>query len=401
MNLLEPIVAWQAEIAAIRRDLHAHPELSYEEHRTADVVATQLEAWGIPTHRGLAGTGVVGIIKGRTDNGRAVGLRADMDALPMQENNTFEHASRTPGKMHACGHDGHTAMLLAAARFLADQRDFDGTVYVIFQPAEENGGGAKRMVDDGLFEKFPMEAVFGMHNWPGMKVGTFGLTSGPIMASSNEFIITISGKGTHAGMPNLGVDPVMTAVQLAQSLQTIITRNRNPLDAAVLSITQIHTGSADNVVPTEAVMRGTVRTFTLETLDLIERRMRTIIEHTCAAMDCTVEFVFARNYPPTINHPAQAAFCAEVMRGLVGAENVNADVQPTMGAEDFAFMLQVKEGAYVWIGNGEGGHRDSGHGLGPCMLHNGSYDFNDDLLPLGGSYWVEVARQWLGREQPR
>ncbi|OWT72686.1 MULTISPECIES: M20 aminoacylase family protein [unclassified Achromobacter] len=399
MNLLEPIIAWQAEIAAIRRDLHAHPELAYEEHRTADVVAAQLEAWGIPTHRGLAGTGVVGTIKGRSDNGRAVGLRADMDALPMQETNTFEHASRTPGKMHACGHDGHTAMLLAAARYLADQRNFDGTVYVIFQPAEENGGGAKRMVDDGLFEKFPMEAVFGMHNWPGMKVGTFGLTSGPIMASSNEFIINITGKGTHAGMPNLGVDPVMTAVQVAQSLQTIITRNRNPLDAAVLSITQIHTGSADNVVPTEAVMRGTVRTFTLETLDLIERRMREIIEHTCAALDCQVEFIFARNYPPTINHPAHAAFCAEVMRGMVGAENVNADVQPTMGAEDFAFMLQAKEGAYVWIGNGEGGHRDAGHGLGPCMLHNGSYDFNDDLLPLGGTYWVEVARQWLGQDR--
>jgi amidohydrolase len=401
MKLLEPIVAWHGDIAEIRRDLHAHPELSYEEYRTSDVVAAKLQEWGIEVHRGLGGTGVVGTIRGKGDSTRAVGLRADMDALPMQEVNTFAHASLNAGKMHACGHDGHTAMLLAAARYLAEYRDFNGIVYVIFQPAEENGGGAKRMVDDGLFDKFPMEAVFGMHNWPGMPVGTFGLTEGPIMASSNEFIITINGKGTHAGMPNLGVDPVMTAVQLAQSLQTIITRNRNPLDAAVLSITQIHTGSADNVVPNHAVMRGTVRTFTLETLDLIERRMREITLHTCAAMDCQAEFTFARNYPPTINHPAEAAFCAQVLRGLIEPDKLNDHVQPTMGAEDFAFMLQAKEGCYVWIGNGIGDHRDAGHGLGPCMLHNGSYDFNDDLLPLGGTYWVEVARQWLAQERPR
>ncbi|OZI44078.1 M20 aminoacylase family protein [Bordetella genomosp. 4] len=397
MNLLEPIVAWHQDIARIRRDIHAHPELSFEEFRTSDVVANQLLEWGIEVDRGLGGTGVVGIIRGNIDSPRTVGLRADMDALPMQEANTFEHASQNAGKMHACGHDGHTAMLLAAARYLAQHRDFPGTVYVIFQPAEEGGGGAKRMIDDGLFRRFPMDAVFGMHNWPGLKVGQFGVTAGPIMASSNEFVITIQGKGTHAGMPHLGIDPVMTAVQLAQSLQTIITRNRNPLDAAVLSITQIHTGSADNVVPNVAIMRGTVRTFTHETLDLIERRMHDIARHTCEALDCTVEFEFHRNYPPTINHANETAFCVEVMRSIVGEENVHDRVQPTMGAEDFAFMLQELPGCYVWIGNGDGTHRDVGHGAGPCMLHNGSYDFNDDLLPLGGTYWVELARRWLAR----
>ncbi|MFY3693239.1 amidohydrolase, partial [Achromobacter xylosoxidans] len=283
------------------------------------------------------------------------------------------------------------------ARYLAQHRDFAGTVYVIFQPAEEGGGGAKRMIDDGLFTRFPMEAVFGMHNWPGMAPGQFGVTAGPIMASSNEFSIVIKGKGTHAGMPNLGIDPVMAAVQLAQSLQTIITRNRNPLDAAVLSITQIHAGSADNVVPNHAELRGTVRTFTLEVLDLIERRMEEIARHTCAAMDCEVEFTFQRNYPPTINHPEEAAFCAEVMRDIVGDDKVNDHVQPTMGAEDFAFMLQELPGCYVWIGNGVGDHRAAGHGLGPCMLHNGSYDFNDELLPLGGTYWVQLALKRLAK----
>ncbi len=395
MKLLEPFLDWQKDIQSIRRDIHAHPELAYEEHRTADIVARFLEQWGVPIHRGMGGTGVVGIIKGRGSSQRAIGLRADMDALPMQEVNTFEHASTHQGKMHACGHDGHTAMLLNAARYLAEHRNFDGTVYVIFQPAEEGGAGAKKMMQDGLFERFPMEAVFGMHNWHNMPVGSFGVTPGPIMASSNTFQILIKGKGAHGGMPNLGIDPVMAAVQLAQSLQTIVTRNRNPLDAAVLSITQIHTGSADNVIPAEAVMRGTVRTFTLETLDLIERRMREISELTCAALGCDVEFSFTRNYPPTINHPKETAFCVKVMRDIVGEDQVNDHVQPTMGAEDFAFMLQEKPGCYVWIGNGMGDHRLPGHGMGPCMLHNGSYDFNDELLPLGATYWVKVALEWF------
>lgn len=397
MKVLEPFLDWQSEIQAIRRDLHAHPELCYEEQRTADVVAQALQKWGIPVHRGLGGTGVVGIITGRTTGSAAIGLRADLDALPMQELNTFAHASQHPGKMHGCGHDGHTAMLLSAARYLAQHKNFDGTVYVIFQPAEEGGAGAKRMMDDGLFEKFPMQAVFGMHNWPGLPVGNFGLTAGPIMASSNQFCITIRGKGAHGGMPHLGVDPVMTAVHIAQALQSIVTRNRHPLEAAVLSITQIHTGSADNVIPTDAEMRGTVRTFTVETLDMIEQRMREVIQHSAAAMGAEADFSFVRKYPPTINHPAESAFCAEVMREIVGADQVNDHVTPTMGAEDFAFMLQEVPGCYVWIGNGTGEHRDAGHGLGPCMLHNGSYDFNDELLPLGATYWVKLAEKWFNR----
>lgn len=397
MNILEPFLNWQSEIRAIRRDIHAHPELSYQEQRTSDLVAAALEKWGITVHRGLGGTGVVGEIKGKTPGSGAIGLRADLDALPMQELNTFAHSSQHPGKMHGCGHDGHTAMLLNAAHYLAETRNFDGTVYVIFQPAEEAGAGARRMMEDGLFTKFPMQAVFGMHNWPGMPVGTFGVTPGPIMASSNEFCITIRGKGAHGGMPNLGIDPVMTAVQIAQTLQTVISRNRNPLDAAVLSITQIHAGSADNVIPTEAIMRGTVRTFTLETLDLIEQRMREIVEHTANAMGASSDFEFIRSYPPTINHPKETEFCAQVMKSIVGAENVNDHVEPTMGAEDFAYMLLEVPGCYVWIGNGLGGHREAGHGLGPCMLHNGSYDFNDELLPIGATYWVKVAEDWFKR----
>jgi hippurate hydrolase len=397
MKLVDDIVGWQADIAAIRRDIHAHPELAYEENRTADVIARQLQEWGIDVHRGLGGTGVVGIVKGRSDNGHAVGLRADIDALPMKELNTFAHASTNEGRMHACGHDGHTAMLLGAARYLAGHRDFDGTVYLIFQPAEEGFAGAKKMIDDGLFDLFPMEAVFGMHNWPGMPVGTFGVRPGPMMGSSNTFEITIEGKGAHAAMPHLGFDPVMAAVQLAQSFQTIVTRNLPPIEPAVISITQIHTGSADNVIPNSAEMRGTVRTFSDDILDIIEKRMREITELTCQAMDCKVSFAFHRKYPPTVNHPEETAFCAEVLGDIVGADHVDQKVKPSMGSEDFAFMLKARPGCYVWIGNGQGDHRDAGHGMGPCMLHNGSYDFNDDLIPLGATYWVRLAQRWLER----
>lgn len=399
MKLAEAIAGWKPEIAAIRRDIHAHPELAYEEVRTADIVAEKLTSWGIPVHRGLGTTGVVGTIHGKTRNGRAVGLRADMDALPMQELNTFEHASQHPGKMHACGHDGHVAMLLGAARYLAEHPHFDGTVYVIFQPAEEGHGGAKAMIDDGLFSLFPMDAVFGMHNWPGMAVGTFGVKAGPMMASSNTFEVQLEGKGAHGGMPHLGVDPVMAAVQLAQSFQTIISRERDPLEPIVLSITQIHAGSADNVIPNTATMRGTVRTFSDAALDFVERRMAEITAHTSQALNCQSQFDFQRKYPPTINHDNAAAFCAQVLTGIVGADNVDQGVRPSMGAEDFAFMLQEKPGCYVWIGNGQGDHRSPGHGMGPCMLHNGSYDFNDDLIPLGATYWVELATQWLASSQ--
>ncbi|TDY88002.1 UNVERIFIED_ORG: hippurate hydrolase [Herbaspirillum seropedicae] len=394
MKLIDPIVQFHADLQKIRRDIHAHPELCYEEVRTADVVAQKLTEWGIPVVRGLGVTGVVGIIK-KGDSPRAIGLRADMDALPMSEINTFDHASRHPGKMHACGHDGHTAMLLGAARYLAQHGDFDGTVYVIFQPAEEGGRGAERMIQDGLFDKYPMDAVFGMHNWPGIPAGHFGVTPGPQMASSNEFHVTVKGKGSHAAQPHKAIDPVMTAVHIAQAWQSIVARNVNPNDPAVVSITQIHTGSATNVIPDEAMMVGTVRTFSLPVLDLIERRMQEIAEHTAAAFDATVEFRFNRNYPPLINHPEETAFAVEVLTEQFGADHVDAKTEPTMGAEDFAFMLQHKPGCYVFLGNGDGGHRDQGHGLGPCNLHNPSYDFNDDLLPIGATYWVRLAEKFL------
>jgi amidohydrolase len=397
MKLLDSIVTQAAGIAALRRDIHAHPELCFEEVRTADLVAARLTEWGIPIHRGLGRTGVVGIVKNGTSD-RAVGLRADMDALPMQEYNQFAHASRHAGKMHACGHDGHTAMLLAAAQHFARNRAFDGTVYLIFQPAEEGGGGAREMIKDGLFEQFPMEAVFGMHNWPGAPVGRFAVSPGPVMASSNEFRITIRGKGSHAALPHNGIDPVPVACQMVQAFQTIISRNKKPIDAGVISVTMIHAGEATNVVPDACELQGTVRTFTLEVLDLIERRMKQVAEHVCAAHDAQCEFEFVRNYPPTVNSAAEAAFAREVMASIVGAENVDVQ-EPTMGAEDFAYMLQARPGAYCFIANGDGSHREMGHGGGPCMLHNPSYDFNDDLIPLGATYWVRLAEAWLARER--
>jgi len=394
MRLVEPILGYLPELEAIRRDIHAHPELSYEEQRTSDVVAARLTEWGIPVVRGLGVTGVVGIIKNGTSP-RAIGLRADMDALPMQELNTFEHASRHAGKMHACGHDGHTAMLLGAAHYLSRHRNFDGTVYIIFQPAEEGGAGARRMIEDGLFDKCPMDAVYGLHNWPGLKAGTFGVVAGPMMASSNEFRVVVNGKGGHAAQPQRAIDPVMIAVQIAQAWQTIVSRETNPLDAAVLSITQIHAGSATNVIPNDAVLVGTVRTFTTSVLDLMERRMREIAVGVAAAFNATVEFDFKRNYPPLVNHAAETALAVEAMRAVVGDANVDTGIEPSMGAEDFAFLLQAKPGCYVFLGNGDGEHRAGGHGLGPCQLHNGSYDFNDGLLPIGASYWVRLAEMAL------
>jgi amidohydrolase len=390
MNLLDSIVTQAAGIAAVRRDIHAHPELCFQEVRTADLVAQKLTEWGIPIHRGMGTTGVVGIVKNGT-SARAVGLRADMDALPMQEFNTFAHASKHGGKMHACGHDGHTAM------HFAKNRNFDGTVYLIFQPAEEGGGGAREMIKDGLFERFPVEAVFGMHNWPGTQVGRFAVSPGPVMASSNEFKITIRGKGSHAALPHNGIDPVPIACQMVQAFQTIISRNKKPIDAGVISVTMIHGGEATNVVPDSCELQGTVRTFTLEVLDLIEKRMKQVAEHVCAAHEATCEFEFVRNYPPTINSAAEAEFARGVMASIVGADNVLAQ-EPTMGAEDFAYMLQAKPGAYCFIANGDGSHREMGHGAGPCMLHNPSYDFNDDLIPLGATYWVRLAEAWLGRD---
>ena len=401
MNVLENISLQAPEIAALRRDIHAHPELCFAEVRTADLVAQKLTEWGIPVQRGLGITGLVGIVHGRDGGacGRAIGLRADMDALPMTETNTFDHASRFPGKMHACGHDGHTAMLLAAAQHLAQHRNFDGTAYLIFQPAEEGGGGAREMMKDGLFERFPVEAVFGIHNWPGMAQGQFAVSPGPVMASSNEFKIVIRGKGGHAALPHTTIDPVPIACQMVQAFQTIVSRNKKPVDAGVISVTMIHTGEATNVVPDVCEIQGTVRTFTLEVLDMIEARMRQVAEHTCAAHGASCTFEFERNYPPTINSPAEAAFARAVMAEIVGEANV-LDQEPTMGAEDFAYMLQAKPGAYAFIANGDGDHRALGHGGGPCTLHNPSYDFNDALIPLGATYWVRLVERWLGTPRP-
>ncbi len=394
MQLIESIVASAAAIASVRRDIHRHPELCFEEQRTAELIATQLQQWGIPVHRGLGKTGVVGIVRNGSSS-RAVGLRADIDALPMTEHNRFAHASAHPGRMHACGHDGHTAMLLAAAQHFATHRNFDGTVYLVFQPAEEGAGGARVMIEDGLFKLFPMEAIFGQHNWPGLGVGQFALCEGPAFASANEFHIGIRGKGAHAAMPHNGIDPVPVACQIVQAFQTILTRNKHPFDAGVISVTKIHAGEATNVIPDGCVLEGTVRTFRPEVLDMIEQRMKSIAELTCAAFGATCEFNFTRQYPATVNHRAETQFVRQVLTGMVGAENV-LEFQPTMGAEDFSFFLNARPGCYFVIGNGDGEHRDGGHGLGPCMLHNPSYDFNDALIPLGASMWVRLAENWLG-----
>ncbi|GAA5233007.1 amidohydrolase [Verticiella sediminum] len=397
MNLIDDIVAQADALRAIRRDIHAHPELAFEETRTADLLAERLTAWGIPIHRGLGGTGVVGTIRGiRPDNGRTVGLRADMDALPMTEANTFAHASKHPGKMHACGHDGHTTMLLGAAQHLAEHRDFAGTVYVIFQPAEEQAGGAREMIRDGLFEQFPMEAVFGMHNMPGIPAGTMALSPGPVLASNSEFTVTVHGKGGHAAMPHLAVDPIPVAAQVLAAFQNIISRNKKPLEAAVISVTMIHAGDSANVIPNSCQMRGTVRAYTAETLDLIERRMRDVAELTCQANEARCDFDFQRIYPSTINHEAEALFARQVIESIVGPERLITQT-PIMAAEDFAFMLEAKPGAYAFIGNGDGAHRDHGHGAGPCLVHNTSYDFNDEVLPLGATFLAKVARAWLAR----
>ncbi|MDR2155511.1 MAG: amidohydrolase [Burkholderiaceae bacterium] len=403
MNLIQSIVAQAAAMTELRRDIHAHPELCFEETRTAELVAARLTEWGIPIHRGLGTTGVLGIVHGQDggNNGNAIGLRADMDALPMTEHNTFAHASRHPGKMHACGHDGHVAMLLAAARHLASHRNFQGTAYLIFQPAEEGGGGAREMIRDGLFERFPMQAVFGMHNWPGLEQGQFAVGAGPVMASSNDFRIVITGKGGHAAMPDTGIDPVPIACQVVQGFQTILTRNKKPAEAGVISVTIIHAGEANNVIADTCEIQGTVRTFTVETLDLIERRMKEIAVGVSAAFGATCDFRFNRNYPPTINTAHEAEFCRQVMASIVGANNTMPQ-EPTMGAEDFAYMLQAKPGAYCFIGNGDGAHRAGyaggghGHNAGPCTLHNPRYDFNDHLIPLGATYWVRLVEAWLG-----
>jgi len=404
MRLIADIIAARPQIQAIRRDIHAHPELCFAEHRTSELVATQLMGWGIEVHRGLGGTGVVGIIRGTADAAgrplRSIGLRADMDALPMEEANRFPHRSTQPGRMHACGHDGHTAMLLCAAQHLSQHRDFAGTVVLIFQPAEEGGAGARRMIEDGLFERFPCDAVFAIHNWPGLAVGEMGVAFGPAMASTNDFEIRIDGRGGHAAMPHLGVDPVFVAIQVAQGLQGLATRVKRPIDRAVLSITMIHAGEANNVIPDTATLSGTVRTFDPAVTTVFEDGMRRVAQLTAQAHRASAQVHFERNYPPTINHLREARIAATVGDAVLGAGKVVRDIEPTMGGEDFAFMLQQRPGAYLFLGNGTatGAHRTAGHGAGPCTLHNASYDFNDELIPIGASYWVQLAGHFLAMD---
>lgn len=386
MSVIESIRPRLAKLTEIRRDLHAHPELAFAEHRTADLIARHLEAAGIEVHRGLGRTGVVGVVRGGRSL-RAIGLRADIDALPMQERNEFAHRSVHEGCMHACGHDGHATMLLGAAEALAARRDFDGTVYLIFQPAEEGEGGGLAMIEDGLFERFPMESVFGMHNWPGMPAGQFGVRSGPVMASADRFDIEVLGHGAHAAMPHLGADPVAAGAALVQAIQTIVSRTLDPIDSAVVSVTRFNAGEAYNVIPDRAQLGGTVRAFSEVVQDRVESALQRICDGIAAAFDVTVALDYRRGYPPTINSAAEAAVCAEVASGLVGSVNVATDARPSMGAEDFAYFLQRKPGCYVWIGNGAG--------EGGCMLHNPTYDFNDDIIATGVAYWVELVRKVL------
>jgi len=385
MAIPENISRLHAKMTEWRRDIHAHPETAFEEQRTSALVAEKLKSFGLRVHRGLGRTGVVGTLSVGSGK-RSIGLRADMDALHIHEQNRFEYRSVHDGKMHACGHDGHTAMLLGAAKYLADSGNFDGTVHFIFQPAEENEGGGREMVEQGLFDKFPCESVYGMHNWPGMPVGQFGVRPGPMMASYDIFEIELTGRGCHAAMPHTGIDPLPAAAALVQALQSIPSRNVDPIESAVLSVTQIHAGDTWNVIPNTAVLRGTTRAFTPEVQDLMERRMGEICAGIAAAYGTEHKMRYERRYPPTVNAARETELCASVLERMVGTKNV-ARVPPVMGSEDFAFMLQAKPGCYVFIGNGPG--------EGGCMLHNPHYDFNDQVLPLGVSYWANLVERLL------
>jgi hippurate hydrolase len=383
-----------SRFVTLRRDIHAHPELGFEEHRTSQKVADLLREWGIEVHTGIAGTGVVGVLRNGQGR-RTIGLRADLDALPLQEENRFAHRSRHDGRMHACGHDGHTTMLLAAAWHLARSRDFDGTVNFIFQPAEEMGkAGALKMIEDGLFERFPCEAVFALHNFA-VPVGHFALNPGPLMASSNTWRVTIHGRGTHASQPHTGVDPVAAVIDLGQQLQTLVAKVIPSTERALLAVTQIQGSGAPNVIPDEAWVGGTARTFSVEATDRIEAGIRRLAEGIAAAHGCRAEVAFRRASPPVVNHADEARFAADVMREIVGAPQVDDAFPAVMAAEDFAHMLRVKPGCYAFIGNGDGGHRLPDHGPGPCIIHNTSFDFNDEIIPIGASYFVRLAQKWL------
>jgi hippurate hydrolase len=385
---VEHIRSYHAELRAIRRDIHAHPELAFQENRTSQLVADQLAAWGIEVHRGLAKTGVVGVVKGKkSSSGRAIGLRADMDCLPMHETNNIPHKSTHAGRMHACGHDGHTTMLLGTARYLAQTRNFDGTAYLIFQPAEEGGGGGKVMVEEGLFERFPANEVYAVHNWPGLPPGQMAVRPGPVMAATDEIVISVRGKGGHAAMPNLTVDPVVITAQVITALQTIASRNANPLDAIVVSVCSMETSQTGvfNVIPDFVKLIGTVRSFRPETRDMAELRIREIVTGVARAMGGGADLAYTRGYPSTINTEREARFAAKVGERVFGKNNVFTDAEPTMGGEDFSYMLQARPGAYVFLGQGGGPNN--------CFLHNSGYDFNDEVIPLGAGYLAALVEE--------
>jgi amidohydrolase len=381
-----------AELAAVRRDIHAHPELAFEENRTSTLVAEKLAALGIEVHRGLAKTGVVGVIKGRADSPRSIGLRADMDCLPMHESNSFAHKSQTPGRMHACGHDGHTTMLLGAARYLAETRNFAGTVYLVFQPAEEGGGGAQVMMKDGLFRRFPADEVYALHNYPGLPAGKMAVRAGAMMAATDEIKIAIKGTGGHGAFPHLAVDPVVVSAHVITALQTIASRNVEPVDALVVSVCSLATSQigAFNVIPDAVNLVGTVRTFRPGTRDLAERRVKEICSKVADALGASASIEYTRGYPATVNTPRESQFAAQVGERVFGPGNVITDFDPVMGGEDFSYMLQEKPGAYVFLGQGGGPNS--------CFLHNPGYDFNDEVIPLGAGYLAALAEEALPRK---
>ena len=385
------IAEFHAEMTAWRRDFHEHPELAFEEVRTSEIVADRLRAFGCDeVHTGIAKTGVVGVIRGNgAASGRAIGLRADMDALPILEDTGLPYASKTPGKMHACGHDGHTTMLLGAAKYLAETRNFDGTVYVIFQPAEENFGGGEVMVKEGLFERFPMERVFGLHNWPGLAAGTFAWRHGPVMAAVANLEVTITGKGAHGAMPHNGNDPIVIAAAIVQALQSIVARNVEPVDAGVITIGHINGGFTYNVIPQSVTMLGTARWFAKEVGDLLEKRFLETVTGIAAAFGATAEAKFIRLYPATVNEPASTDLAANAARAVQGEQRVIHMPKPTMGGEDFSFMLEKKDGAYLMLGGGRGPE--------DANVHHPKYDFNDDILPIGASWWATLAERLLSR----
>jgi hippurate hydrolase len=388
MPVIPQIVAWKNELTDWRRDLHAHPELCYEENRTSDLVAERLQSFGIEITRGIAKTGLVGTLKVGSGN-RAIGLRADMDALPLQEKNEFSYRSRHDGRMHACGHDGHTTILLGAARYLAMTRNFDGTVHFIFQPAEEGGGGGRVMVEEGLFERFPVEAVYGLHNIPRYPSGKFFTRPGPVMAASASFDLQVTGHGSHAARPENGHDAVVAAAHVVTALQSVVSRTISPFDTAVVSITQIHGGDAYNIIPEEVHVRGNCRAYRTEVMDRMEANIRRVAENTAAAHGATAHLDFRRSYPPLVNHARETEIACDAAALVVGEANVDRNGTPRMASEDFSYMLEARPGAFIFLGNGDG--------EGTCDVHNPRYDFNDEILPVGASYFARLVEMTLAK----